>query len=227
MADMAPPPTEITRPPVRHRITGNLAATMLVVAAVLFAGYRSLPPPVAVVSPSPSLALVTAQPSGTSVPSDLLEFPATADAYVFAGRPALNYGASTELRVDADPATLTYLLFDVSGIHAQVLSVRLRISTLGRLIQGFQVRAAAADWGESAITYATRPAENGDIVGTSGLIADAASVEVSLTPVISGDGRYSYLLFTTSTTALTFASREAGAGTAPTLLVEVAKSPAG
>jgi hypothetical protein len=198
---------------------------MLVLAAAVFAGYRSIAPPIPLPSPSESFALVTAQPSSAAVPSDLLEFAATADAYVFAGRPASNYGTLPELRVKADPATLTYLQFAVSGIHGQVLSVRLRVHALGRLTQGFQVRTSPANWAETAITYAGRPADNGDIVGASGLIAGAARVEVKLTQNISKDGQYSYLLFTTSTTTLAIASREGVEGTAPTLVVEVAKSP--
>ncbi len=198
---------------------------LLVLTAWLFGGIPPLPPILPGASPTASAPPVATQPSSTAVESEFIEFVATADAYVFAGRPELKYGTAPELRVDADPETLTYLEFTVSGIARPVLGARLRIHALGRQIQGFQVRTVHGAWSESQLTYGAQPAQ-GDLAGRSGLISGEAWVEVALTSAIAGDGRYSFVLFTTSTTAVAFASREAGASTAPRLVIEVAKLPA-
>jgi hypothetical protein len=238
MMRMSSPPTDelrFPRPlPLGHRLVVDAAAVVLVLTAGLFGALPSSAPilPVASTTPratpgaTPRATPVIAQPSSTPVASELLEFPVTADAYVYAGRPDLNYGLAPELRVDADPETLTYLRFTVSGITTPVLGATLRIHALGRQTLGFQVRTVEASWSESGLTYLAQPAQ-GDVAGSSGLIAGEASIEVELTPVITGNGQFSFVLFTAGTTALTFASREAGSPTAPVLVVKVAQATGG
>ena len=230
MRDMSSSPTDqprLARPlPWRQRLVVDAAAVMLVLTAGLVGALPPPPPILPVASATPTPIPVATQPSSTPVASELLKFPATADTYVYAGRPELNYGTATELRVDSDPETLTYLKFTVSGITTPVLGATLRIHALGRQTIGFQVRTADGDWSESKLTYAAQPAQ-GTVAGNSGLIAGEATIEVVLAPVITGDGQFSFVLFTTGTTALAFASREAGDPTAPVLVVEVARAPGG
>ena len=225
------------RPPTGQRFAVSVIAIVLVAVAWLFAGKSPLGPDSTGSTPSQaiatdgslaaSVAQGSTQPSASAAGTELIVFAATADAYVFAGRPELNYGTQPELRVDADPENLTYLLFEVSGIHGPVLGASLLLNTLGRLTQGFQVRSTPTDWAESNIIYGSRPTPGPDVVGTSGLVAAEKQVRVKLTIVPQGDGAYSFVLFTTSTTGLAFASREAGFGTAPKLILEVAKGGAG
>lgn len=237
MTRMSLPPAD-ERPlrgplPLRQRLVVDAVAVILTLTAGLFAALPAAPAVLPSASPtprgtpgtSPSATTVAAQPSNTPVPSELRQFPVTADAYVYAGRPTQTYGSTTQLRVDSDPETLTYLTFTVSGITTPVLGARLRIHTLGRQTLGFQVRAVKGAWSESRLTYGTQPAQ-GVVVGSSGLIAGEAWIEVELTSAVDGNGQVSFVLFTTGTTALTFDSREAGAALAPMLVVEVAKSPA-
>lgn len=237
---MSPPTAEVSlprRPPIVHRLALNAVAVILVVSALLLTGNPSSTALVPGSSPTDA-SRPTVLPDNSAVPavspsasnavaSSFLQFVATADAYVYAGRPELNYGGLAELRVDADPETMTYLQFAVSGIHGQVLGVSLLIHALGRQTRGFQVRTAPSDWAESEITYGLRPTPGGDVIGTSGLVAGEALLEVKLTTVIDGDGQYSLVLLTSSTTGLAFASREAGPATAPLLIVEVAKGAGG
>jgi hypothetical protein len=239
---MSPPPT--IEPPVPRRLpfgqrlVVDAAAVVLVLTAGLVGALPSGPAVVPGASATPKASSVAtplatqvatsiaAQPSSTPVPSTLLEFPVTGDTYVYAGRPDLNYGTAAELRVDSDPRTVTYLQFNVSGITTRVLGATLRIHALGRQTLGFQIHAVEGSWSETALTFAAQPVQ-GALVGSSGLVAGEATVEVELTPFISGNGQFSYLLFTTSTTALTFASREAGSATAAELVVKVAQAPGG
>jgi hypothetical protein len=204
----------------------NGVTVVLVLVAWLFS---SAPPLPAIQTPEPSASVaaptVTPQPTAT-VPTQALTFPAVADAYVFAGRPDLNYGGSVKLRLDADPETTSYVRFSVSGIHSQVVGVALRIYALSKLNAGFSVQAAAADWTESGITYGNRPGAGGPVLGSSGLIPGESWVTVQLGPAIHGDGEYSFVLSTTGT-GLAMASREAGAATALMLIVQVAIGPGG
>jgi hypothetical protein len=236
MTRMSLPPADerpLRRPlPLRQRLAVDAAAVVLTLTAALFAALPAAPAVVPSASPipsgtpgsSPSASPVAVEPSSTPIPSELRQFPVNADAYVYAGRSTQNYGTTTQLRVDSDPETLTYLRFTVSGITTPVLGARLRIHALGRQTLGFQVRSVKGAWSESRLTYGARPAD-GAVVGSSGLIAGEAWIEVQLTAAVDGNGQVSFVLFTTGTTALTFDSREAGAATAPMLVVEVAKSP--
>jgi acid phosphatase type 7 len=239
---MSPPPIDgppvPRRLPFGQRLVVDAAAVVLVVTAGLVGALPSGPASspgasatpngtqVATPEATPVATPASAQPTSTPVPSQLLEFPVTADSYVYAGRPDLNYGTTAELRVDSDPETLTYLQFTVSGLTTRVLGATLRIHALGRQTLGFQVRSIEGSWSESTLTYAAQPAQ-GALVGRSGLVPGEASVEVELTPVIAGNGQFSFVLFTDSTTALTFASREAGSATAAVLVVKVAQAPGG
>jgi hypothetical protein len=220
----APVAARPRRPSLGQRLAGNAVAMVLVVGAWLLSGLTPSLPPLPQATPSET-AVPTATPSPiptVAIATRRIEFPVVADAYVYAGRPDLNYGAAPELRVDADPETLTYLRFRVTGIDQPVLGVHLRISALSRQTLGFDVRSAPNGWAESQLSYGTHPTPGGDIIGSSGLIAAASEIEVALSVTVSGNGDYSFVLSTRGSTALTFASREAGAATAPTLIIEVA-----
>ena len=200
-------------------------AVVLVLVAWLVSSDPFLPARAAPRPPDNGTRPVATEPTRSPTSAEIVEFATTADAYVFAARPDANYGDSTKLRVDGDPEMVSYLRFSVSGIRGQVLAVSLRVYALSRVNQGFSVRTTTADWGESGVAYESRPTD-GEVVGRSGPIPGTSWVTVTLLPVVSGDGEYSFVLSTISTTALAMASREAGVELAPTLIVEVAAASA-
>lgn len=186
----------------------NLAATTgysFTVSALDAAGNESpasLPASVATPAPTPVTVVAVAE----------------ADAYTSEQQPTKNYGRATSLRMDADPATTSHVRFTVAGSHADVTSARLRVWATSKATAGIQVRTGPTTWGETTITAANAP-PSGPLVATSPPVTTGTWVEVDVTPVVVGDGTYAFRLTTSGATAATLASREAGAPTAPQLVV--------
>jgi len=115
--------------------------------------------------------------TGTSV-----TLTATADSYVSSGTATSNFGSSTVLNVDASPANISYLKFDLTPYAGRTITgatLQLRCTTSGST--GTQnVKLVADDaWTELGVTYGSRPAL-GTLVGRLGPAAASTSYEVSL-----------------------------------------------
>lgn len=139
-------------------------------------------------------------------------FTATADAYVVQTSPTTSYGTSPKLRVDSDPATNSYLRFNVQGVAGTVTGVQLKIYATSSLAAGFSVNAVADDsWtdtGATAIRWNTAPAIGPKITASPAAVANSY-VTVNLpASTVSGNGDVNLALTPNSTTALAFASRE-------------------
>jgi hypothetical protein len=79
---------------------------------------------------------------------------------------------------------------------------------------------ADTSWGETTIDYATAPpVAAGGPLGSTGAFATGATVSVDVTGAVAGNGAVGFALTTASGTALSLASREAGA-TGPRLVIE-------
>ncbi|HYN87873.1 MAG TPA: phytase [Ardenticatenaceae bacterium] len=158
----------------------------------------------------------TATPVGAN-PTFLPE----ADARVDARFPDTNYGAITTLRVDggADPAVESYLRFNLAGLSGPVLRATLRIFTSSGTSDGPAVYPTSNEWSETALTWNNRPERTGPAVDDEETIASNHWVEFDVTPLVTGNGTYSFVLATTSTDGLSFSSREVEAG--PQLLLEL------
>jgi hypothetical protein len=84
---------------------------------------------------------------------------------------------------------------------------------------GFAVRPVAdTTWTETGLTYNNAPGFGG-VAASSGPLAAGTWVEIDVTSLIVADGPLSLALTTTSGTAMSLASREAGA-TSPQLIIE-------
>jgi chitodextrinase len=171
-------------------------------------------------APSEAATATTPAPAPVSV-----TIAAAADTYVSASAPAKNYGAATTLRLDADPLQHSYVRFQVTGSHSNVRRALLKAWTNNKSTAGFRVRSVSSvNWtegtGTTGITYNTAPAVGSVLASSSRLDTAGAWVTVDVTPYITGDGLYSFDLDTTSSTAFTLASREAGPSTAPALVVD-------
>ena len=165
-------------------------------------------------------ATPTDTPTATATPSFLLfTFTPSADAYTNEGSATTNYGSATTLRADATPLVRSYLRFNVQGLTGNITKVTLRIFTNSSSSAGYEVRNVADNsWSEGAINHTNAPAMDG-VTATSGPFGASAWTTVEITPLITGNGSYNLALTTTSGTAFSLASREAGSN-APQLIIE-------
>jgi hypothetical protein len=143
-----------------------------------------------------------------------------ADAYVNAGSPSTNYGTLATLRGDGSPVVRSYLRFNLQGLTGAVTRATLRVFANSSSGGGTDNIQSVSDntWGESTITYANAPAV-GSVLGSSGSFGAGVWTNVDVTAYITGNGTYNLALSVPGATAISFASREAGAN-APQLVVE-------
>lgn len=164
-------------------------------------------------SPLSSEATATTPGAACSV-----TYVASEDSYVEAADPGKNNGTKTQVRADGSPVVVSYLKFNLP-VGGAVSSATLRIYVNSNHSVGFNVRGVAdSSWSETTITYANAPALGG-VTGSSGPFAGGTWVEVDVTSIIGGGGDLSLALTTTSSTAMSLASRETGVN-APQLVIE-------
>jgi hypothetical protein len=161
----------------------------------------------------------TATATATSTGGNTFTFIPLADAYVNAGNPTSNYGSSTALRADASPDVHSYLRFNVQGLSGSVTQATLRVyanssSSLGCIASSVNDNT----WSEATLNYNNAPPVGGGL-DSSGLFGANVWVDLDVTAYITGNGTYSLALTTTSSTAMSLASRESGAN-APQLIIE-------
>jgi len=163
----------------------------------------------------------TNTPTATPTGGNMFTFTPLADAYVNAGSPTSNYGSSTALRADASPDVHSYLRFNVQGLSGTVTQATLRVyanssSSLGCIANSVNDNT----WSEATLNYNNAPPVGGAL-DSSGLFGANVWVDLDVTAYITGNGIYNLALTTSGSTALSLASREAGAN-APQLIVETA-----
>jgi parallel beta-helix repeat protein len=148
-------------------------------------------------------------------------FISVADSYVNEISPNSNYGTSLTLRADGSPFVNSYLRFNVQGLVGTVTKATLRVYANSSSSVGYSIHSVSDNsWGETTLNYTNAPAF-GPAVASSGAFTGPRWTEVNVTLLINGDGTYSLALTTTHTTAISFASREAGAN-APQLVITTA-----
>jgi hypothetical protein len=147
---------------------------------------------------------------------------ASADAKVQADMPDTNYGTTTSLAARgpaaASPQQRSYIKITVSGLSGPPASARLDIYSNAVSTTGVQVSSAGNGWTETGITWNNAPAVGPALATVSPLTANTtAGADVS--SVVTGNGTYTFVVTTTSTTGKTFASREVAAHP-PTLVLD-------
>lgn len=158
-----------------------------------------------------------ALPAGTFAP--------VADARVQESSPGTNYGTS-DLRVDAGPSKESYLRFTTQGLTAPVTSATLRLyATNGSADGPGLYRVSDSSWSESTLTWNNRPARASTATSDLGRISTGTWVEYDVTPLVTGNGTFSFALAGPSTDGTDFTSRE-GAN-APRLVVSTSTSGGG
>jgi fibronectin type 3 domain-containing protein len=114
------------------------------------------------------------------------------------------------LRVEGgtDPDIESYFSYNVSGIAGTVLGAKLRVFATSDTGNGPAVYAANNGWTETGITWANRPAVTSVARDDKGVIGSNVWVEYDVTPFVSGDGSYTFVLKTTSIDGVDFSSRQ-------------------
>lgn len=166
-------------------------------------------------------------PTFTSTPTQsaqLFTFMPVADAYVNQSKPTSNYGNATSLREDASPIERGYLRFNVLGLGSPIKRATLRVYANSSSSAGFTGnRVADNSWGELTLNYNNAPAV-GAAIGSSGPFSAGNWISIDVTPYVTGNGTFSFVLTTSSSTVINLASRESGAN-APQLIVDTQSGP--
>ena len=176
----------------------------------------------ATATPSPT-STASATPSQTQTPAagGSFTFAPVADAYVYSVNPTTNFGALTVLRADASPDMRSYLRFQLQGLTGTVRRATLRIFANSASTSGINIhRVSENTWSESTIHYNNAPSF-GSAIGSFSPVGAGSWISIDVTAYITGNGTYNLALTTPGSTAISFASRQAGAN-APQLIVETA-----
>ena len=129
------------------------------------------------------------------------------------------FGGSSSLAVDASPLKRAFLRFRVATGGRDIVSARLRLKQTDSSNVGGRVSAVSAtSWTES-MTWDTQPAIDGERLGSFGLVQFGALYSLDVGAAITGDGRVSMAIDSTSSDGAQWASRETS--TPPELVVEV------
>jgi hypothetical protein len=131
----------------------------------------------------------------------------------------MNFGTSTQFRVDGSPIVRTYIRFNVQGLSGTITRVRLRVFANSSSSSGYIVSGVSNNtWSESTINYNNAP-PIGSSAGSSSGFSGGVWTTVDITTLVTGNGTINMALTTSSSTAISLASRESGAN-APQLIVE-------
>jgi hypothetical protein len=139
-----------------------------------------------------------------------LTFTATADAYVKQSEPGNNFGSRASLQVDggssADQSYLQFTVKDVSGVVQSAL-LRLYAGKNGSK-DGPSISTANSEWSEKNMTWNQRPQSDEVVLDNKGEISPQSWVEYNVTPAITGNGLFAFVLTPDSDDAINFSSRE-------------------
>jgi hypothetical protein len=135
-----------------------------------------------------------------------------------------NYGADTSLNVDGDAGAHveSYIRFTVTGVSGTVSNAQLRVFVTDGTYNGPALYTTSNTWTETGITWNNRPARTSGALQDKGALAVSTWVDYDVTPVITGNGTYSFVLATDGMDLLKLSSREGSA--APQLVVTLADS---
>ena len=178
------------------------------------------------VSPASNTASVTT-PAGGGGGGTTSSFTASEDARVDQKNPTSNYGTSSTLGADLDPAAQqeSYLKFAVTGTSGTVTSAKLRLWTTTGSTSATNngpavYRVAANSWTENGITWNNKPAVTGAELDNAGALGTDSMVEYDVTSAITGNGTYSLKLMPDSADGTSFNSRTGSVTTKrPELLI--------
>ena len=196
---------------ISAEFVGSTAGSFADHFTILASAATLTPPPTPTKTLIPSIT-PTATSTNTSPPgSASLTFAVEADARVKQASPATNYGSLTYLSVDGapDPMEESYLRFNVNGVGGAIQRAKLRVYvTANGTSNGPAVQLAGNAWTESAMTWNTKPSLLSSAVDNKGTLPINTWVEYDVTPLLNGNGTYTFALIADGTDGAEFSSRE-------------------
>jgi len=142
-----------------------------------------------------------------------------ADAMVREASPNITYGSDALLEAADSPGaskkrSRTFLRVGVSGLAGRPVvtaQIRLQVASVvgadsnsgGRIHQ-----VADCTWDELALTWTTQPAMSATVLSAVGAVQAGNVVAFDVTPAITGDGTYCFVIESSSTDAADYNSRE-------------------
>lgn len=158
--------------------------------------------------------------AGRAEPVLSVTYTAVADTYSSAATPTKVHGSLRYMRVDGAPRR-GYVRFNVSGVTGSVARAWLSLHTLKSHPTGFEVRGVADNtWQEATLTHANAPPSSDSVTALSGPFAANARIMLDVSPLVRGNGAYSFAVSSSSTNYFTLATRERGRRKAPQLMIE-------
>jgi len=153
----------------------------------------------------------------------VLDFAPTADVTARSDRPSVNLGRDTTLKADGSPKVESFLKFTVAGLDgAKVKSAKLRLYATGPTRNSHTLsRVASTSWTEGTLNWNNRPAK-GTSLATLGSASSGRWYEIDVSPLVTQDGTVSLALSSTGSDGVAYATKEAGEGLAPQLVVTAA-----
>ncbi|MBE2222015.1 MAG: DNRLRE domain-containing protein [Anaerolineae bacterium] len=173
------------------------------------------------VSPSPTnTPMPNVSPTSTVPPPSLLSLTPEADAFLYTGN-GINYGSQPILAVGQDGQYFAYSIFrfNLQNLNDSISQATLRLYALDNNSTGFDIyQVLNNNWVESEISGFNYSA-NAILLQTIGGVSSGSWVEIDVTSLINDADVYSLGLASSSSSWLTFSSRE-GANS-PELVIEM------
>jgi hypothetical protein len=164
-------------------------------------------------------ALILA-PGLASAATETLSFTPVADTYVDASLPSSSFGSSVSMYDDASPVKQSFVRFNVTGLSGRpVLDARLRLYNKDSSPQGGRVWSIASNSWSEGMTWDSRPAIDGPLLGQYGAVQSGNWYEADLGQFPGGDGTVSLAIDSTNTDGAKWGTRESA--NPPRLLVDV------
>jgi hypothetical protein len=159
-------------------------------------------------------------PGTASAAVETLSFTPVADTYVDSSLPSSSFGSSSSMYDDASPVKQSFLRFNVNGLDGRpVLDARLRLYNKDASPQGGRVWSISSNAWSEAMTWGSRPAIDGSLLGQFGAVQSGNWYEVDLGQFPSADGPVSLAIDSTSGDGAKWGTRETA--NPPQLLVDV------
>ncbi|MCG8605335.1 IPT/TIG domain-containing protein, partial [bacterium] len=162
-----------------------------------------------------------------SILQSSLVFTPTHDTFVRSNEVLRNNGASSELRIRLASGDFdAYLKFNVTGITRPMQMAKLRLSVIDGGSQGGDLylvsnhyRGTTTPWEELGLVWNNAPPLANGVLASIGAAALGSTVEIDVTPVVNGDGIYSFAISNASSDAVKYDSKEGAI--APELVIEL------
>lgn len=158
----------------------------------------------------------------TPAAADTVAFTPIADTYVDGARPDINYGASANLKADADGPQIIYIMFDLSAITTPINSATLTLNVNNLTGNGPQIYTTDPSWSEYDMTYNSGQPAQGAWVADIGSQNPVGQYSFDVTTGVSA-GLVSFAFYPDSPDGVWYDSREGFS--APTLTVDYQSLP--